>query len=488
MFGAEILVIVFVIATVLFGVLGYLRPILALVGGALVTVVFCTTAVYASQKEELFVVFGLLIFVSALMGVAVSRPKSDAQFAVRRVARWLLTGLVLLGFAHVSLVLFGYLGSFGMLMVLLLPGLLLGWGLTSRYATAAYVISTIGASMRQNLALPMVLETAANGQSSRRARILLRIKKWLVEGYPLSEALRRGYPKCPSHAMAMIAAAERISQVPRAMKAIEQDMVARADEARRLRPVNPFYPVLLFIFLIVVTGGLTMYVFPRFHMVLDEMCEGPLPPATRFLERMTEIGYEFSALLWSGVAFVILVVVPVSIRLRLRPRRPKKPYLISRIADFIKWHLPIFHWFENNYSLVQVAELLRLSLAAGFTVNDSIANTLGLDMNERFKARTRKWLKRVEAGESISAAARQSKLPESLAWTFEQQNADGVLSVLETVESFCRSNYSYRVNLARFILWPCVSVVMGAVVGFVVYAVFSPIVMLVNHLAGSFIP
>jgi type II secretory pathway component PulF len=60
--------------------------------------------------------------------------------------------------------------------------------------------------------------------------------------------------------------------------------------------------------------------------------------------------------------------------------------------------------------------------------------------------------------------------------------------VLELLESYYRSNYSYRVNLTRFILWPCGIILLGATVGFIVYAVFSPGVMVLRHLAESVYP
>jgi type II secretory pathway component PulF len=62
------------------------------------------------------------------------------------------------------------------------------------------------------------------------------------------------------------------------------------------------------------------------------------------------------------------------------------------------------------------------------------------------------------------------------------------LSILETLESFYRSNYSYYVNLARFIMWPCVTLLMGVMVGFVVYAIFSPGIAIIGSLAEQVTP
>jgi type IV pilus assembly protein PilC len=159
------------------------------------------------------------------------------------------------------------------------------------------------------------------------------------------------------------------------------------------------------------------------------------------------------------------------------------------MGDFVKWHLPVLHHFEKNYSLVHIVELLRLSLNAGLPVNKAIENTLGLDVNNCFKKRLRKWLEKVERGENIAGAIKGSGLGSPLAWAFDEKvNQGNTLSILETLESFYRSNYSYAVNLARFIMWPCLILFMGVIVGFVIYGIFSPSIVIIETLSDMVIP
>lgn len=441
-----------------------------------------------SYENILFVPF---IFFVTLLAVLMANPEADSESWPRKCAKWILIILAFsLLFITVGLV-FGTFSIVGFIFFVLFVGLVIAYGLTSRHATAAYVVSTIGSSMRQNLPLPMALESAASGFTDRRSRILRGIQKWLVQGYSLSESIRRGYPKCPGYVIAMIAAAERIDQLPLAIKSIEADMVTKADESRIIRPVHPAYPVILIIFMFFMVSGITLKVFPQFETVLAEMNEGiQFPAATRFIIRTAHfIAYDYGWLIIFLFALGIFVVIPASIRIKFRPRRPDKPYLISRIVDFIKWHSPVLRWFEKNYSMIQVIELLRLSLNADCTVNNAIANTLGLDVNNRFRKRLKKWLQKVEQGENIATAARQAGLGSPLAWAFDEQvNQSNTLTVLETLESLYRSNYGYYTNLARFIMWPCVILMMGAMVGFVIYAIFSPLVIIIQRTADLVVP
>jgi type II secretory pathway component PulF len=470
-------------------ILAFKRPGIALV----ILPVVCFLAGYAAVLRDSFenILFVPVIFVVTLLTVLMTRREPDSESWPQICAKWMLIILAfLLLFITVGFV-FGHLSIVGLMFFIMFVGSIIAYGLTSQHATAAYVISTIGSSMRQNLPLPMALESAASGRTDRRSRILRRIQKWLVQGYSLSESIKRGYPKCPGNVVAMIAAAERIDQLPLAIKSIEADMVAKADESRTIRPVHAFYPVVLIVFTFFVLFALVWKVFPQFHIVLTEMTEdAQLPASTRVLIRITSfIAYDYGWLIGLVFALVILVVIPASIRIKFRPRRSDKPYLTSRIVDFIKWHSPVMRWFEKSYSMVQVVELLRLSLNADGTVNNAIANTLGLDVNNCFRKRLKKWLERVERGDNIAIAARQTGLGSPLAWAFDEQvNQGNTLTILETLESLYRSNYDYYANLARFIMWPCLTLIMGVMVGFVVYAIFSPVVAIIHHTADLVVP
>jgi len=110
-------------------------------------------------------------------------------------------------------------------------------------------------------------------------------------------------------------------------------------------------------------------------------------------------------------------------------------------------------------------------------------------VNNCFKKRLQRWLEKVERGDNIATAIRKSRLGSPLAWAFDEKvNQGNTLTILETLESFYRSNYSYSVNLARFIMWPCLILVMGAIVGFVIYAIFSPSILIIQILSDMTIP
>ena len=478
-----------ILILVFYVILAFIKPGIALITSPVV----CLLLVCAGDRIEAHeaIVTAVVIFITTLAIVSLRKPEPDAERWPHIWAKWILISIPVLLLFPIAIVVLTAASAGGSIVliffigVLVFIGAIISCALSSRHTTAVYVISTIGSSMRQNLPLPMALESAAAGRKDTRSIILQRIQKWLVQGYSLSQSIRRGYPKCPGYAVAMIAAAERINQLPLAMCAIEADMITKANERRKINPVHPLYPVIVIVFTLFILLSVMQFVIPQFKTVLREMFEvAALPASTRLLLGITNfLAYEYGWLIGSVLALILLVGIPVSIRIKFRPRRPQEPYLLSRIGDFIKWHLPVLRWFEKNYSMVQVVEFLRLSLNAGSTVNDAIADTLGLDVNNCFRKRIREWLEKVQRGDNIATATREAKLGSPLAWAFDDQvNQGNTLAILEMLESFYRSNYSYHVNLARFIMWPCIILLMGATVGFVVYAIFSPMIVVIEHM------
>ncbi len=471
--------------------LGLKRPGIAVITSPIVCFILVFSAFLLEEEAviAIAVFLAFVLFVATLTAVSLSKPKRWPHVC----AKWfliVLATIMLLLLSAMACAVFGPACIFLFFLFIIFVASVIAYGFTARRSTAAYVITTIGSSMRQNLPLPMALESAAGGRDDKRSSILRRIQRWLVQGYSLSESIKRGYPACPGHAVAMIAAAERINQLPFAMKSIEADIASKTDLSRAIRPVNPWYPAILVIAASFIVWGILTFVMPQFTLVLEEMTEGArLPAATRVLIRIVDVVAYQSPIFMGVLVLVIFVVFPVWLYTAFRPRRPQKPHLLSLIGDFVKWHLPVLHWFENDYSRVQTVEMLRLSLNAGCTVNDAIANTLGLDVNFSFRKRLYKWLQEVERGGNIAAAARKSKLGSSLAWAFDDKiNQGNTLAILETLESFYRANYNYRANITRYIMGPCVTLIMASMVGFVVYAIYSAPVAIIRETANMVYP
>lgn len=480
-----------ILLLVIYIFLGLKRPGFAVITLPLVTVgMFFVCYVIAGNEpgdsEDGFyaLIMMLLILPATILTILICQRGEKRDEWPWQFAKWMLIILLSLVLLFFALVISGPFIVYGFGFVVLMAGLFISFSLNQKHAVTTYVVSTIGASMRQNLPLAMALQSAAGEETDRRSRILRRISGWLVQGNSLSESIKLGFAKCPGNIKAMIAAAEKANQLPQVFKSIEEDMLQKAGERRRIKPIHPSYPIAVLSVLAFIVMGLMIFVIPKITMILKNMTEQPLPMATRILMSIScNVMFRYG---WLTTIIILaaLVIGLISLRTKYRPRRPEKPYLLSHINDFIKWHMPLIRWFEFNYSMAQTVELLRVSLNAGWTVNDAIGNTLSLDVNCFFRRRLVKWLARVEAGDNIAVAAKDVRLGSTLAWAFDAEvNQGNTPAVLEMLENFYRTNYSYRVKLVQFISEPCVTALTGVCVGFVVYAIFSPMVAIIRYMS-----
>lgn len=466
--------------------LAYMKPAIAFVTAPIAAFLIGYIAAVANAAEIAILV--PVVFIGTLIVVSLTARDRESRQWFHWGARYLLLGITTMVVMGVILAGLGVLESGYVVAVVLLSAVvgfltsMIHYSWTSRRRTAASVFSTLGAIVRQNLPLPMALDCAAVGADSGVADAFRGIKAWLVKGCSLTDAIRRGYPECSPGSLAMVAAGERIGQLPAALAAIETDVKTQTVGPRRLRPVHPFYPVFVVALTFVLLTGILTFVMPQFVTVLKEMVGGQLPVSTRILLRIVDGVTNESY----GVLLLFLAVGIALARIAYRTARkhPERPSLALWVGDSLAWRFPITHWFEKDRSLVQTLEVLRISLMAGGPVNEAIRSTLPLDVNLWFRKRLQCWLQRVERGEDIAQSARRCRLGRGLAWAFDAGgNAGDTPALLEVLENHYRSLYSYRLNVMRYVLWPVGILLLGGMVGFVVYSIFSPTVAVIHSMS-----
>lgn len=446
------------------------RPLLMSLLSPVLAGAFCVYG--ASQESVAGWWFGGLIFHGILAAATVRSISDGASSLGRLVALWCV-GLVLFLGIGVAFIAFG--SFYGVMFDLLLVFSLVQYFGVARQARTAQIISTIAASLRQNLPLPTALYEAAGTGQDASARVLRETAKWLEQGVPLSEALQRSYRRCPGHVLGMARMAERVNQLPLAFAALEEDLVATVQSRGRsgFVPVNAWYPFVILCIELFVLTGLMYFVVPKFQNIFLDF-DVPLPRSTTVV--WGTLG-EHAGWFWLGVILVIGGWLALRLRMWRQPRRPWQPHRLSVVGDWVKWHVPVVRWFEQNSSLGRLVESLRLSLRAGCTMNEALDQALELDLNHKFRGRLRAWRQAVNRGEDVAASARRCGLGRPLAWAFDGQvNPGNAPAVLDVLATFYRTNYSYRVNLARYVFWPVVILGLGVAVGFVVYAFFVPLV------------
>jgi type II secretory pathway component PulF len=233
--------------------------------------------------------------------------------------------------------------------------------------------------------------------------------------------------------------------------------------------------MVVLLWLCLTLGGVTVFIFPKLKDILAGT-GAPMPTVTRwvFESAPAVIGVMVPALFLIAIVWVYVL---------FRPRNPDRPKLLSVLGDHVKWHLPAWGWFERNYAMLQTVTCLRMGLRSGEPVDRAIGQAARLDINECYRRRLRRWLRRVQAGEGLAASAAASGAGAGLAWAFDQEaNPGQTPAVLEMLESAYRSAYSYKAHIARSVFWPVVIVAMATLVGLVAVGVFQMFAAMVSHI------
>ncbi|MDH4202258.1 MAG: type II secretion system F family protein [Phycisphaerae bacterium] len=349
------------------------------------------------------------------------------------------------------------------------------WAQARKYGLAVDIISTVAMCIRQSLPLPMALATAAHGKKKKDAAVFNNIAHWLTQGWPLSESLRRGYPKCPSEILASISTAEKMDQLPRAIESLQKQAAEKMRSKKIEKSDILIYPTTVLTVAFFIMMGLAIFIVPTFSEVLLDMSDGKasLPFATQSLLDFSSWMMQRDGL--NALLFVLPVFLFMAFKAYLvaRKRRPEKPRLLSRLGDRIKWCTPVLHWFEKTFANIYLSQTLHAGITAGYPVNTTIRNAIGLDVNRCYQKRLEKWLDQIEAGNNIAQSAKACGLDKKLCWAMdEKMNKGSTPQILGSLEMLYRCQYNYRKNVLIAATEPLMILCLGLCVGYVVLAMF----------------
>lgn len=442
---------------------------------------FVAGAVFAASAKDgallgACIVITILLFLVGL--IAVSRSSVNGSFDrapwPKTWSGWILKSMGILALLAALLIVFNILG---LLLFAMFTGAMLNSGKSGRRGQTFEIVSTLDLCVRQNLPIAMALRTAALYHKSRAAAAMERIAHWLVQGYPLSRALRNGWPQAPKDVLDAVEAGEKIGQLPRTFEILMAELSEKADESSNERPVDLTYPAVVLTTVSLIVIGMCVYILPTFAQVLYDVSEG-----TEALPLPTQILIEVSRFLTSrnGLPVVLIILTPValygvfSILYRLLRRRR-----IS-LRDWLVWRLPLRAGYERDRCLRQLIGYLQAALRAGLDLPQALRGSLSLNLNQCYKNRIGRWVQRIEAGQPAGPAARSAGMGRTLAWAFSEPNLRNLPAVLTMIDETTQNKSAYRDNWIRSISFPLIILLLGGTVGFILLAFFLPMIQLIT--------
>jgi len=122
---------------------------------------------------------------------------------------------------------------------------------------------------------------------------------------------------------------------------------------------------------------------------------------------------------------------------------------------------------------------------AGIPMDVLLTQVGGLDVSPTLQFRIGHWRHFVIMGIGIDKAASQARMPELLCGMLsEQMNDDALTKAFDFLARVYRARFSRLLIVLQGFMQPLIVLVLGLIVGVIVYAFFTPIVKLLESVTG----
>ncbi|NIM04328.1 MAG: type II secretion system F family protein, partial [Armatimonadetes bacterium] len=251
------------------------------------------------------------------------------------------------------------------------------------------------------------------------------------------------------------------------------------DDQRLRRKVRSAmtYPVLVLIFAIIVVIGLVTFILPKFMEIFEELgISSDLPAATQLL-------MQFSNLLTTKWWLFIIIVVAVTAAIA----QYRSTKIGKRHFDWLKLKLPVFGKLNHKIALSRFSRTLATLLVSGVPILQAMETVAGTLDNEIVGDAVMGARAAVREGEPIGdPLARSGLFPPMVVQMIGIGEETGALDqMLSKVADFYESEVDATLESLTAALEPVMIVMLGVVVGFIVIAMFLPLINAVSQLSSG---
>lgn len=306
------------------------------------------------------------------------------------------------------------------------------------------------------------------------AQVLIQVAAEVEAGETFSEALKR-FPKAfPDLYVSMIRAGEAGGNLDGVLMQLADYMEATEELKRRIKSAM-MYPVVAFSMVLLIAGGLIMFVVPQFAEIFASF-GGTLPAPTRILIGMSEI------IRGPKMAIVVAACIAAIVGIRMYGSTPLGRYNI----DAIKLRMPVFGKILRKVAVSRFSRTLSTLTHSGVAILQALEIVERTAGNEVFAKAIREAGDCVRGGETLGEPlARCGEFPPIVTRMIAIGEKTGALEqMLSKIADFYDSEVKAAVDGMTSLIEPLLIMLMGLVVGGIVIALFMPILML-STLVGN---
>lgn len=237
------------------------------------------------------------------------------------------------------------------------------------------------------------------------------------------------------------------------------------------------YPVLVMVVAFLIVTGLVVFIVPKFIEIFKDF-DVEMPAMTQLLINISEFTTSRNGamiLIFGGIGSIIAW------------KKFKSTKFGKRVYDKYKLKVPVFGKLSHNIAVARFTRTLGTLMTSGVPILQAMETVAGAVDNETFYDTIMKCRARVREGDSIGDPLAKSGLfPPMVVQMVSIGEETGALDqMLGKVADFYEIEVEAQLQSLAAALEPLMIVVLGVIVGFIVIALFMPLIAMVSSLSGG---
>ncbi|MCC7293235.1 MAG: type II secretion system F family protein [Phycisphaerales bacterium] len=355
-----------------------------------------------------------------------------------------------------------------------------GSGGIGRVSNKQMVQFTRQLSTLQDAGLPILRSLNILEEQARPGKLknTLRVVVEDIEGgATLSEAMAK-HPKVFNRLYTNMIAAGETGGVLDVILNRLADFLEKAQKLKRKVIGAMIYPIVVICFAGAIVGGIMYWVIPKFKEIFDDF-DVELPGLTKML---IGVSYWFANGKPPGVVLVPLIPIVAYMTIKLIRSAKGGRY----VSDWLLMRIPVIGSLLQKSAIARFTRTLGTLINAGVPILEALNITKDTAGNEVFSRAMETVHDSIREGDSFANPLRATKTCDAIVVNMVDVGEE--TGELDKMLIKVADNYDEEVETAVAslisLLEPVMVVILGGIVGFIVVALFLPLVKLIESVSG----
>jgi len=312
-------------------------------------------------------------------------------------------------------------------------------------------------------------------QNPKLRRMIIDIQQEVESGQTLSKAMSK-YPKTFNNLFIGLVRAGEVGGVleealQRLSGFLEKDM-----ELRRKVKAAMTYPAIVVVVAVGIVVGLCTFIVPKFIELFRDLGVKELP-------WMTQVLVDFSDFLKSKWYWGIAILVG----LFLATKYFGTTRIGRRVIDRVKLKVPVFGKLHHKIALARFSRTLGTLLVSGVPILQALETVAGTVGNGIIADAVMQARARIREGDRINDPLEKSRMfPPMVVHMISIGEESGALdSMLAKIAEFYEQEVDATLQSLTAAIEPVLIVFLGVCVGFIVIAMFMPLISVIQNLTSG---